>query len=405
MPITPVNSQPVNQFDSWESAVRWLPVRNMENEPIPAYGVIGLDPGKDETASWNNTGGVIGKRDIGTFGRQGCTIDKADGQPYFRGFKPVQYHEDAQEAATILFNGPNPIQPGSIGRATVDLPARALCLGDGNAETADKFSIAGVQIGPAAGQWGLSFTGSAFRLMSWDHLTSIRYRVNGAGGVVYVRANTSPAPRFWNRCQILTTDEIDASQSLLSAANVGAGKSSWATTYASGAIDWSSDSEPFGPTIPSSGVYHLTFSATAWNNSGEQGGAAAVDMRIVYGRSSHSIATAFRTTQLEINQYGATINTSRENISVQMTYPIRAGSKIAIFSLYDRLRVTNAFFSIHEVIPGWPRVMLDTVFDPVALGLSSTATGSSSGGATSSAPSSASDLQEVSIDAPAAPAP
>lgn len=119
-------NETIRAYQSPLERIRWLAVKNCESsKTIPGYGVIALRPS-------DNSGQFA--------------TELRDQQIVYRGWQ-TDANTEGQDPALYLINGPTPIPPGNVGRASQDWPAVALHDG-----AADSLSI-GDPCGPKAGSW------------------------------------------------------------------------------------------------------------------------------------------------------------------------------------------------------------------------------------------------------------
>lgn len=137
-----------------EQSVRWRTGRNLSGERIPPFACCALaemkEPGLGITAGLEDT-----------------LVDD-DGQRVLNLYKPSEFHQDAQDATLLAFNGPQPIEPDdgtedghNRGRITTDFPSYVLVEPD--------VAVPGDDVGPVADQWYLiKVQRGAFRLLGQD---------------------------------------------------------------------------------------------------------------------------------------------------------------------------------------------------------------------------------------------
>jgi hypothetical protein len=122
--------------------VRWFLGKNMTSETIPPRACCGLWPSDSPLPSEY------------PFPYTTFAIDEESDIPYWRLYKPGLFHERCQSPSCIVFNGPEAIPAGKIGRVTRDYPVAALVHGvNGD----------GIPVGPIANKWFLGRWRDAFR--------------------------------------------------------------------------------------------------------------------------------------------------------------------------------------------------------------------------------------------------
>jgi hypothetical protein len=132
--------------------VRWFLGKNMTSETIPPRACCAV-PHVDYVPY--PASDIIHTRPTGK---------AADSDlPYFHLWKPGVRHEIEQDPAKCVFNGPEAIPPGKIGRVTMDYPAAALCGVVPGISSMDWTAQEYSQYGPCDGYWYLALGRSAFR--------------------------------------------------------------------------------------------------------------------------------------------------------------------------------------------------------------------------------------------------
>jgi hypothetical protein len=133
--------------------VRWFLGKNMTSETIPPRACCAV-PHMDYVAYPNND--IIHTHPTGKV--------KDSDLPYFHLWKPGVRHEVEQDPAKCVFNGPEAIQAGKIGRVTMDYPVAAICgVVPGSGYTGDLNLREPDQFGPCDGYWYLALGRCAFR--------------------------------------------------------------------------------------------------------------------------------------------------------------------------------------------------------------------------------------------------
>lgn len=289
-----------------------------------------------------------------------AAVQLVDGANVWSVFRPTAEHEVRQNATDIVFNGPEVLPAGKTGRCTVDFPARCLHLkSDTIFANVTTSSTGGFQstyfVGPKADSWLLWSGGSAFTWLSAGDMQDANFE----SGLV-----TLPVPSYYG-----ASFNIGTSLSGNVAANIPVNgiigyatginpinqDGYWILITQDNRIPFAIDFLTVTPSafnqshsgsnylqIPKTGIYEWHFSCTAIAAGAPQGTPILIQ---TYVDDFILPEYVLRIQQNEIDNYGATLNRSSENMAMTGVSRFTAGETLNFRNLSTEIISVSAGFA------------------------------------------------------------